>query len=308
MNRLKWLVGVACLVCGQAVAAPIGFATAVFYEFPGGFGRVEGTNSAIVPNQSFTFPDVGSGAIGGNAAASYLSLGTSAFSTATSSNPCCSNGATVRSDAVAQEILTPGAVGLSGGTGFMSIGFKITGKNLATVINPGPLATSARAVVNVEAGPDFANGNPVGTTGPFPSSVYGHNVFDALEYNGSAFTVNVPISFDTPIVTWIQLLSVAEGSVTDGGLYSATSSFHTTLVLDSIRLLDSALQPVANPSLVSASGTVYPLVGGAAAGVPEPDSMLLVVGGLLALGAARCLRVRRGSPGPLSSVRSKISA
>lgn len=276
-----------CLLNGQAAASPIGFATAILYEHPVGGGQIDGTSAAILPPQSFTFPGVGSGSLGGNAIASYLSLGSSAFSTATSSNPCCSNGATVTAYAVTQDVLSASASGMTGLSGFLSFGFRISGTNLATAIKPGPLATAARSVVNVMSGPDLVNANPVNITGPDMGAVYGHVTFGAAEYQGSAFTVNVPIHYGTPVVTWIQLLSVAEGSAADGGIYEAVSDFDTTLTLDSVRLLDAAMQPVSNPVLVSQSGTIYPLAGDSGAGVPEPASFLLIAGGLLALGKAR---------------------
>jgi hypothetical protein len=69
--------------------------------------------------------------------------------------------------------------------------------------------------------------------------------------------------------------------------FTGSSDFSHTAVLNSVRLLDENHQPVANPTLVAESGTIYPLAGVAA--VPEPSSVTLVLEGALAIWAARRL-------------------
>jgi hypothetical protein len=69
-----------------------------------------------------------------------------------------------------------------------------------------------------------------------------------------------------------------------GGALSGTADYSDTAMLTGVQVFDSGMNPVLNPTIVSADGLEYTADGV----VPEPGSWLLVGSGLVAVGAFRC--------------------
>lgn len=275
------MLALALLPSQNAAAATIGVLTAYYYDaFPGGGsgGFVPGGATSVVPSQGAS-ESFGSTALGGSAAADFLALRTGAFATATATHicQCLQVGAGITMFAVSQDVLHPAA-----GATTMSVTLSVSGTNLGTRSGTaGSLPVSARTVLNVVTF-DPSVIQDVDTTGPvFGAQFRRQDVFA----NNVSFplTLTVPVASASGVGVWIELISVAEGTVLTGS-FSAVTDFTSTLQITGIELLDANGQPLANPTLTADSGTLYPLLG-----VAEPHAAWLL--GLAAFALAS--RARR---------------
>jgi len=269
------------LLATQAYGATIGVLTGYNYSFTGGGSPfVAGGATLVLPSQGTSTPD-GSTSLGGSAAASFLALQSGAFATGTATHvcQCMSQGAQVNMFAVSQDVLHPAA-----GATTMSITLSVSGTNLATRTgNVGPLAVSARTSLNVVAF-DPSVIKDVDTTGPVTGrTFFTHQAFSANV--STSLTLTVPVTSASGVGLWLELISVAEGSVVTGS-FQAITDFTSTVQITGIQLFDANGQPLANPTLTSGSGTLYPLVG-----VAEPHAAwLLGLGAFVIAGRARAAR------------------
>ncbi|HEU4429254.1 MAG TPA: hypothetical protein VFT98_10915 [Myxococcota bacterium] len=254
------------LLSTQAHGATIGVLTGYNYSFTGGGSPfVAGGETTVLPSQGTSTAD-GSTALGGSAAADFIALRAGAFATGTATHvcQCISMGAQVNMFAVSQDILHPAA-----GATTMSITLSVSGTNLATLTGAaGPLAVSARTSLNVVTFDPSAI-EDVDTTGPVTGlQFFRHETFA----NNVSFprTLTVPVTSASGVGVWLELISVAEGSVVAGS-FQATTDFTATVRIIAIELFDANGQPLANPTLTSDSGTLYPLVG-----VAEPHAAWLL--------------------------------
>ena len=162
--------------------------------------------------------------------------------------------------------LTINASSLAGQIGYMTLGFTLDGTN------------SGGGSLNSEA---YVNSILYLASGPVQTSSLG---FTASSVSGTfSFPLTFSFVYGQAFGLYLNLGTIVGTSFynSDGSLneYTATtsgnglSSFGDTLVLSSIQVFDSNMQPVQNPTFGSASGTVYSTNGV----VPEPSTVALVL-------------------------------
>jgi hypothetical protein len=278
-------IGIFALAALPAAASQVD--TLVTSDVGGGcnsVGILQGTVSASLPfNLCQAAGNTLFGA-GASAVADYLSLGTSASASWKSDFP--GGGLSASATAQSADVLTVGG-GNPGDLAFLRFQFAISGTN-STILTGFTGTSSADSFTNLVV----CNFNPIllpiaiGCPGPAPEAIF-H--FDALNYSNLPVQVDVPIHFDVPWGVFFELYSTT-GAVIDPNFvvsFSGSSSFIDTAKITSVSVLDANLQPIADPTLVADSGTLYPLLGASSPGpqpsVPEPSGMMLLLTGAAGL-------------------------
>src|SRR5690348_3565233 len=250
-------------------------------------GILQGTVSASLPfNLCQAAGNTLFGA-GASAVADYLSLGTAASASWQSDFP----GGSISASATAQsaDVLTVGG-GTPGDLAYLQFQFAISGSNLTTLtgFTGTSVADSFTNLIVCNFNPIFL---PIAIGCPYPGAPEAIFHFDALSYSSLPVQVDVPIHFDVPWGVYFELYSTTGATIDPSFVvsFSGSSSFIDTAKITSVSVLDANLQPIANPTLVADSGTLYPLLGAAPpppppSNLPEPSGMaLLLTGAGLAL-------------------------
>ena len=244
-------------------------------------GILQGTASASLPfNLCQAAGNTLYGA-GASAVADYLSLGTAATASWQSNLP----GGSISASATAQatDVITTGG-GNPGDLGYLQFQFAISGTNLTTLtgFTGTSVADSFTNLIVCDFNPLFLP-IAIGCPGPAPLAIF-H--FGALSYSNLPVQVDVPIHFDVPWGVFFELYSTTGATIDPRFVvsFSGASSFIDTAKITSVSVLDANLQPIANPTLVADSGTLYPLLGAAPpppppSNLPEPSSIALLLTG-----------------------------
>jgi hypothetical protein len=270
--------------------------TRVTESFQGVSGAVTGTLAADIPTALATLDSFNDSVLmGATAHAGYLGWGTGTIFTTSLILPSLTDGGT-QAFAESLDFVTPGGW-LAGTSGFLVLDFTVTGTNTA-------LLTGDPAQGGIVGNSAISNGStflackltildvlPAGCPG---SIAIGH--FDSISYTGLPFELELPVVSGQPFGLFLEMNS-GSGAHFDSGLavnVSASSSFSHTITLTSVTLQDDNHQTVANPTLTSDSGTVYPL-NGTISSTPEPGTLALLAAGLVTLGVLLKTKARRKS-------------
>jgi ankyrin repeat protein len=272
------------LLAGGTVASASQLYTFVDFSYGVKSGSETGEDHALLPLQSFQLGVV-TATVNGEARADFLSLGSYIFFSSMNTAPILVTGANATAEALEEDVVTAG--GAAAGTpGSLVLKFNINGSNLDTLTGD-PFVGSAGSLAQTQL---FGC-----TYGPLaqPSAV------DACSDNAptivtlnSLLYANLPVELTFPIVfgvrTPIVLGTTSSAAVTfdpnHAISFNLISNFLDTADLVSVQLLDGNGKPVLSPSLVSESGTNYPLGGaGGGSSVPEPRFAWLSAAACLAL-------------------------
>jgi hypothetical protein len=295
MKRLAFWTAVAAGFALAPVAQPTraDLYTEAQWSYQSDSSLERGTGFAFTPPAGFSCGGQCAGSASAAAHADYLHVGTSASFITLNTTPLFGEGNAVGT-AETLDVLTPGGLPV-GTSGFLVYDFDISGSNFAIAGSPvssgsGPVTRLVGGVTGDVADADFRF--------PLLSSIDGILTFGAASYLHMPAQFEFPIRFGLPNAIELQMSSSVEFVPVTVGLttFSGQSDFISTIVIPSVELLDANHQPVQNASLVTRSGTFYPIVG-SPRGLPEPSTMSLVASaGLLAALAGLGRRRRNAAP------------
>jgi len=266
-----------------APAVQYGVVTAFTYSTPSqSTPTVETGGFATVGGLGFSSPN-GEGDLGGQAAAELHAVVASSFGEATATHvcQCIQQGVEIIMTAVAQDVVTANG-GVPGAIGRMRATYWVSGGSIATMGGTsGSLPMSSRGQFNLFSFDPTQAGDGVISTEPPGAGLAGAELLQTGQTNHPS-TIDVPIRFGTPIGIRLKLISRSQGSVVQGSFSGQNA--HSVRLL-TVQLFDANGDPIANPSLTTASGVPIAVV-------PEPSFAAGLAAAIASLAVGGRRRVR----------------